>query len=133
VIKTIIVIKTTTSGLPKLEALYAFFLSSIDRPDPIDVINSEVAGLTHLRLTWTPPNDNFADIKDYRVEFRLMHVPGITASVLVFTEAMAVIPVKFHHKYLFQISGCNNAGCGNPVKKEILSPRPSKQLCCCVT
>ena len=105
------------------------FYYPIDRPDPIDVVISEVVGVTRLRLTWTAPNDNFAAINKYRVEFRLKNVDNFIAQV--FHETTAFLTVEFDRTYFVQVSGCNDAGCGNATEMEVSSPRPSKQLCCC--
>ena len=85
--------------------------------------------MTRLKLTWTAPNDNFAAINEYRVEFRLMNVASFTS--LSFTGTSAPIPVDFDNTYFIRVRGCNDAGCGNATEMEVSSPRPSKQLCCC--
>ena len=100
-----------------------------DRPEPIDAINSTVIGVTRLRLHWTAPFDNFAEINKYLVEFRLMGFPTFTN--LEFTETFGNIPVDFNRTYIVRVSACNNAGCQNGTQFELPSPRPSELLSTC--
>ena len=103
-----------------------------DVPDTVDVSTIEVTNTTFdtISIQWTPPNNNFDTIIDYRV---VLHGSGGLVGVFTSSQPMVtLVSLQPFNTYQIRISARNNAGWGGNSSERNVNTLTRGCVCVCV-
>ena len=103
-----------------------------DVPDAVNISSIEVTNTTFdtISIQWTPPNDNFDTIIDYRV-----YLYGSGGHVVVFNSSQPMTTLESLQPfttYQIRISAENNAGWGGNSSEKNVNTLTRGSVCGCV-
>ena len=109
---------------------YVFLPSDV--PDAVNVSSIEVTNTTFdtISIQWTPPNNNFDSIIDYRVV--LYGSGGLVGEFTPFQPMVTLVSLQPFTTYQIRISARNNAGWGGNSSERNVNTLTRGSVCVCV-